>query len=39
MENARRFTSSPDLKEAIKRAGVIDHPDQYFLENVENLFQ
>ena len=39
MENARQFTSSRDLKEAMKRAGVIDQPDQYFLENVENLSQ
>ena len=39
MENARRFTGSPDLKEAMERAGVVDQPDVYFLENVESLTQ
>jgi len=39
MENARQFASSPALKEAMTRAGVIDQPDVYFLENVEDLSQ
>ena len=39
MENARQFASSAALKEAMKRAGVIDKPDVYYLENVENLSQ
>ena len=39
MENARRFASSPDLKEAMEQAGVVDQPDVYFLENVESLTQ
>ena len=39
MENARQFARSPDLKEAMERAGVIDQPDVCFLENVENLAQ
>ena len=39
MENARRFANSPDLKEVMERAGVIDQPDVYFLENVESLSQ
>lgn len=39
MENARKFANSPDLKDAMEKAGVVDQPDVYFLENVENLKQ
>jgi len=39
LENARKFTASPELKAAMKEAGVIDKPDVYFLENQESLTQ
>ena len=39
MENARQFLGSPELREVMERAGVVDQPDIYFLENVENLSQ
>lgn len=32
MGKARAFTSSPDLKAAMQRAGVVDKPDLYFLQ-------
>ena len=32
---ARRFTDSPELREAMERAGVIGRPDVYFLDEVE----
>ncbi len=32
LENAKKFTSSSELKEAMGNAGVVDHPDIYFLE-------
>lgn len=35
MEKARQFANSEDLKKAMKRAGVADEPDIYFLEKVE----
>jgi hypothetical protein len=31
LENARNFFSSPELKEAMGNAGVIEQPDIYFL--------
>lgn len=31
LERARKFVESEDLKDAMKRAGVIDKPDIYFL--------
>jgi heme-degrading monooxygenase HmoA len=37
MENARRFYSSDDLRETMQRAGVVDQPDIYTLEEVEQL--
>ena len=39
LEKARKFADSPELKEAMEQAGVIDKPDVYFLENVESLIQ
>ena len=32
LENAKRFANSSELKEAMGNAGVVDHPDIYFLE-------
>lgn len=34
---ARQFAESQDLREAMQRAGVADHPDIFFLESVERL--
>ncbi len=36
---ARQFTQSPALREAMERAGVTDHPDIYFLDEVERQAQ
>jgi len=30
---AREFAQAPQLKEVMEKAGVIDRPDMYFLEN------
>jgi len=35
--NARRFAKAAELQEAMQRAGVVDQPDVYFLEEVEQL--
>lgn len=35
VNKAREFAKSKDLREAMKRAGVADKPDIYFLEEVE----
>ena len=32
MDNARKYASSPELKAAMERAGVVGKPDIYFLE-------
>ena len=32
---ARQFAGSDDLCETMQRAGVADHPDVYFLEEIE----
>jgi heme-degrading monooxygenase HmoA len=37
LEKARQFTQSDDLREVMQRLGVIDHPDIYFLEEVEQV--
>ena len=37
LENARRFAQSEDLRETMQRVGVVDHPDIYFLEKVEDV--
>jgi heme-degrading monooxygenase HmoA len=37
LENAQRFANADDLKDAMQRAGVVDQPDVYFLEEVERL--
>lgn len=34
-ESAMKFTESPELRERMQRAGVADHPDLYFLDEVE----
>jgi hypothetical protein len=35
VENARRFADAEELQDAMRRAGVADRPDVYFLEEVE----
>ena len=35
LDNARLFMNSPDLKEAMQGAGVIEIPDIHFLEEIE----
>ena len=35
LENARAFTGSEDLREAMQRAGVVGPPNVYFLEEVD----
>ena len=35
LENARRFTQMPALREIMQQAGVVTMPDFYFLEEVE----
>lgn len=32
LENARKFTNSSELKEAMGNAGIIEQPEVYFLE-------
>ena len=34
LEKARKFAASQDLREAMERAGVADHPDIYFMHQV-----
>lgn len=33
LAKARQFSSSPDLREVMEKAGVTDRPDVYFLDN------
>jgi heme-degrading monooxygenase HmoA len=35
LEQARAFAQSPGLREAMQRAGVADHPDLYFVNEVD----
>lgn len=37
VENARKFADSEDLKNAMKKAGVVEKPEIYFIEQVEKL--
>jgi heme-degrading monooxygenase HmoA len=37
IENAKKFTESEDLKKAMQKAGVVDKPDIFFLEEVERF--
>ena len=37
LEDARRFAQSEDLRETMRRAGVAEQPDIYFLEEVERV--
>ena len=37
LNKARQFTESNDLREVMQRAGVIDQPDVYFLETIEEV--
>ncbi len=36
IENARKFIESPDLKETMERAGVLEKPEIYFLKELEH---
>ena len=36
---AKQFTQSPRLREVMEKAGVVDHPDIYFLDEVERQSQ
>ncbi|MGA7670742.1 MAG: hypothetical protein WBW04_09995 [Nitrolancea sp.] len=35
MEDAQKFTESPELHERMQRAGIADRPDIFFLDEVE----
>jgi heme-degrading monooxygenase HmoA len=35
LEQARQFAQSPGLREAMQRAGIADHPDLYFVNEVD----
>ena len=37
LETARQFVKSEDLREAMQRAGVVDHPTIYFLKDGEQV--
>jgi heme-degrading monooxygenase HmoA len=37
VENARHFADADELQDAMRRAGVADQPDVYFLEEVEQV--
>lgn len=37
VDDAREFTQDPSLREAMANAGVIDRPDLYFLNQVEQV--
>jgi hypothetical protein len=38
LERAKAFTESPDLRETMEKAGVIDKPDIYFLKDQVSVF-
>lgn len=35
LEEAQKFAGSSELREKMQQAGVVDHPDVYFLDEVE----
>jgi len=37
LEKARKFAQSEDLKKTMQRAGIIDKPDVYLLEEIERV--
>jgi heme-degrading monooxygenase HmoA len=37
VDNAQKFAQSDDLRETMMKAGVADHPDVYFVEEVEKV--
>ena len=37
LDNARKFAESDDLRKQMEKAGVIDKPDVYFLEQLESF--
>lgn len=37
LKKARQFAQSEDLKKIMERAGVVDRPDIYFLEEIEKV--
>ena len=39
IEKARKFAGSEDLKKRMQEAGVVDKPDIFFLEEVEQVIE
>jgi heme-degrading monooxygenase HmoA len=37
MENARKFYESEDLKKVMQKAGVVEKPDIFFIEEIEKI--
>ncbi len=37
LERARQFAQSEEFREVMQRAGVVDHPDIYFLKDGEQV--
>jgi hypothetical protein len=37
LKKARQFVQSEDLRQAMRRSGVSDQPDVYFLDEVERV--
>jgi heme-degrading monooxygenase HmoA len=37
VKKAQQFVQSDDLREAMQRAGVVDRPDVYFLDEIEKF--
>jgi heme-degrading monooxygenase HmoA len=37
IKKAQQFAQSPELRAAMERAGVVDRPDIYFLEEIEKV--
>ncbi len=37
LERAAEFAQSDDLRQVVQRAGIVDQPDVYFLEEVETV--
>lgn len=36
LDNAKKFANSSELKETMNKAGVIDHPEIYFLDEYDS---
>ncbi len=37
IENARKFTESEDLKKRMQKAGIVEKPDIFFIEEIERF--